>query len=221
MEKYSLSAMRSYCDEVTGSGKSLSIHWQGGGDDGWYSLLIDEKEIVALTGLQQQLLNYIADRLGYYSFDGGFSTDGTIIYDTEERAFIGTDDYSETEQDCCDCEILLTVPAAIYFDKLVLQFSSDTYGEYSAALNVVINNGPYPKMFDELRTDTEEKLLNAFDLIISNLDDFAGAWQEYEMVRSDFQVVGDHLRHTIDSMVYSKDIGESKSVFIAVDDDTI
>ena len=88
-----------WCNQQVDEGKELKFTWDGGNDSGYASLVLDDNEI-EVAGYSDILLDGIYEELDYGSWAGEFYASGEAIYNKEEQAFIGIDDYTELLVHC-------------------------------------------------------------------------------------------------------------------------
>lgn len=194
--------MLAHCDKLTSDGKELTITWEGGNDNGWLTLRLDDQEIQTLNETENQIIRFVEDFLGYGSFAGDFSTDGKVTYDRENKCFIGEDNYSETSADFHECNIELCIPEQIWFDSLALNLESD--GDLvNSSIELRIMNGPYPQAFESMQKDIERKISECFMEITDHLENFAGLWEDLTIRRASFQPKDGLLRYQIHSFTYN------------------
>jgi hypothetical protein len=215
MRNFDFNAMQAHCDELTKDGKELSVNWDGGGDSGWYTLMLDDQEILSLSSLEDDILEYIAWQLGYGSFAGAFSTEGSAIYDREAKCFTGTDYYSESDEAVLECSIEIDIPEGIWFDRLIIETESNGGHDYlHTQISLQIVNGPYPEDFNEISVDvarqTNEKLMQALE----HIENFAGVWDTFTIPRKEFEARDGVLRGRIKNLNYSFNLNEAKDICI-------
>jgi uncharacterized protein involved in tellurium resistance len=66
--------------------KEIRVTWEGGNDEGSFSLYVDDKDIDIDWNKKDgsyDLIDYIGDEIGYGSFAGDFNTNGEVVYDVE------------------------------------------------------------------------------------------------------------------------------------------
>jgi hypothetical protein len=219
METTEIKAMLSHCDELTRNGKRLSIIWSGGSDSGLFNLQSDGEVIETPTPIEQEIIQFIEYKMGYESFNGDFSTEGELAYDRDKKCFTGLDSYSETEENLLSCAIEIDIPDNIWFDDLLLSVVSEDDGErIHARLSLRILNGLHPADFDTIQGRIEMSIRDSFCELISDIDDFAGIWEEYTLPRAGFQLKDGMLRYTITSFSYSCYASEIREIKVSFND---
>lgn len=114
-----------WLDEQASQGKKLTIVWDGGNDSGWVHFQIDGEEYE--DEHTEHLVEAVHDELDYGSWAGDYSASGKAIYNSEEKAFIGVDDYRESESYAQDTQISVVVPKNLWFDTLNISVEMASY----------------------------------------------------------------------------------------------
>ena len=108
-----------WCDKQVAEGKKLEICWEGGGDSGWVYFQIDGKNVGEVNIPEiSTLVDRMYDELDYGSWAGEFSANGSAEYNPELKAFIGIDNYSESETSDFKKDIEIIIPKSLWFDAV-------------------------------------------------------------------------------------------------------
>ncbi|RWU08175.1 hypothetical protein [Pedobacter chitinilyticus] len=208
-------SMQQRCDELTASGAELSLTWQGGGDEGCFDLLLDEKPLEEQSELEQEIIHFMEEAIGYGSFAGEFYTEGKLVYNHITKCFGGTDNYSDSEGATRECQIAIHVPEHIWFEHLVINIRVE-YEDANPEVSIEprLRNGPLPPELDRLIAKWERYLRAKFATEIDQLEDFEFMAIELIAERSQFTVIGDILRFEIDAFDYSKSVSSEKELSI-------
>lgn len=100
----------------------VRIEWSGGHDSGGYELEYCEKKGDSFKSISpwdsdcpelekrmyNKIMPYFEDRLGYRSFAGDFSVEGTAIWDKEKQAFVG--ETNESIEEWTSREVFVEMP---------------------------------------------------------------------------------------------------------------
>lgn len=214
MKDFTTKQLLEWCDKHHAEGKTLSIHWDGGNDSGWVRFQIDGEECSEPEA--EALVDKMYSELDYGSWAGEFSASGQANWDPEEKAFLGTDYYSETDSTSADADIEVRVPKYIPFDEIRINTQNE---EANTTTEIMIINGfihPETQAVEEKLNQTLQlKFSEAIDKAIEEKDqEFDSAWGDYRLVRSDFKEDGDELVAKIELVQYSIHEGDEKNVEI-------
>lgn len=215
MEENKELLMQQHCDKLVEGGHELTITWEGGGDNGWFTMLLDSKEMEAMEEIDREIVYFVENQMGYGSFAGDFYTDGKLVYDPVIKAFIGTDNYSETESVVAKCRIELVVPEEIWFDRIDVLIDDGHSGHHaSVGLTLTVKNGPLPPGMHEWISRKELELSEKFEDVILGLEDYAGVYSELAVDRRDFTACKKGMRFLFEEMDYSQNNEEEREVYI-------
>lgn len=170
------------------------------GDSGWVDFLIDDVEPTGDDEANAELLRDMCySELDYGSWSGEYSASGEAVYDPKESAFIGTDYYSEDEQELCNKQITVTVPSNIWFDRLDITVQEE---EIKVQTNFVIRNGfnfPDKENIEEnLAEDLKDKFHEAVDEFIEeSSNEYRSMWEEISLPFTAFTDMGDGTRQAV------------------------
>lgn len=123
MHQRNYQAILEKCQKLTENGERLMVSWNGGGDEGFFELRLDDNMLEDDYGKEDSIIDLVEEHLGYGGFSGSFNVSGEVEYDREEYCFTGTDDYNESESATCGCDIKITVPEGLWFDSLAVDIS--------------------------------------------------------------------------------------------------
>lgn len=202
MKGSNLQLLLAHCDRLTADGQQLAVTWEGGGDEGWFCMRYNGMDVDRPDEIQQAIIDFVAEHVGYGSFAGEFSTDGLLDYDREQKSFIGQDRYAESISKEHECNIVLWVPEGIWFDRLSINVQNEGL-DISAVMVLEIKNGPHPDQFDAISDQLEQSVAKEFMDVIENIDDFEEIWQMTSIKHDQFSIEDGKLVHIIKSIMYS------------------
>jgi len=187
-----------WCDEQVAQGKELGIKWEGGGDSGWAYFTIDGQQVSdnAENDEIRQLTDLMYDHLDYGSWAGEFSASGEAIYNSTEKAFVGTDYYSEDENYDFEYPIKITVPESLWFNALEYNIEGETP---HIDVAFIVNNGfltdEHTKVAQEVKKQLEEQVEKAIQAYsqMEDTTEYRSIWQADRFERSSFKLVDDTL----------------------------
>ena len=218
------SSLIEWCDKQVAEGKTLSLHWEGGGDSGWVYMEIDDKEVTERDDAEDspvnQLINLMYDQLDYGSWAGEFSACGEATYDPEQKAFIGIDNYSEDNTEHYECDLQVRVPKALWFDRLEIEVQNEQ-ATISAFFH--IRNGFTTEEHDQWIADFEHDFADEVDKVITRFcsdpktAEYRNVWHTEEINRSDFKEEGDYLVYTIEELNINTESTEEKDICLELE----
>lgn len=195
-----------WCDEQTEQGLELKLCWEGGGDSGWCWFELDGEQCSEPEA--EWLIEKMYDVLDYGTWAGEFSTNGEAEYNPETKEFDGTDYYSieDTFIHKCKKPFAIKIPKTIYFDILHMECEGE---DYEFNINASVTNGFFTKeaetYFNKLESELNTWSSDVIAEIVQDLDDdseVTGAYQHYDLERTDFEEEGDFLVYTFDKFEY-------------------
>lgn len=211
-----------WCDQQVKEGKELAIGWEGGGDSGWCYFEIDGKQVP--DGKENDyirgLLDAMYNQLDYGSWAGEFSANGRAVYDPNQKAFVGTDYYSEDETEVYSCDIDVRVPKKLWFDRMEISLESD---DVDADAAFTVRNGflteEHNKFLEEFKEYFNEKVEEVVDKFIAddNTGDYRSIWQSWELERSEFSEDGEFLVYNIADINIGTCTTDDKDVFLELE----
>lgn len=187
MENKKLSVAE-WCDEQVKAGKEITLKWEGGGDSGWVYFEIDGEQVE--NEYTETLVNYCYDTLSYGSWAGEFDANGEATYDPKEKAFIGTDYYSETDVQERDPNIVLSIPKELWFDGLSIDIEDVDYevGEHNVDVKLIVQNGmvveDHETVAEEIKKQIVEKINNG---LMQQIGDEDEVFANITMLANDFE----------------------------------
>lgn len=213
-KKLTLKELLDWCDSHHAEGKELTILWDGGNDSGWVHFQIDGVDVDCPEA--DQLVDMMYDQLDYGSWAGDFYASGTAYWNHEEKAFFGTDNYTETAGTTGHADIKVSVPKYIHFDDIEIDTSDE---EVNTSVVFRVRNGFIHPEISSLQTALETSLQKEFEAAIDksckeNGEEFDSAYANYVLERIDFKEEGDYLVATIKEVWYSITCGEDKDIEI-------
>jgi hypothetical protein len=201
-------------------GKEVKITWEGGNDEGSFYLYVDEKEVSVDWNKRDgsyDLIDYVAEEIGYGSFAGDFSSNGEVVYDVEKKAFIGNDSYEEQQEFTYKFRkpLILTIPKDLWFDTIEVDMSGYD-DDIDASVRLSITNGPVVQEHMDFESNSTKALRKIADQLFDDLDEVRDLWMsEPPFKREDLSVDKDgNPYHAVTSLIYSKYVGEDKEIVI-------
>jgi hypothetical protein len=208
-----------WCDEQVAQGKKLSMAWEGGGDSGWVYFKIDEEQVSdsAETDEISQLTDLMYDQLDYGSWAGEFSASGEAIYNSEEKAFVGTDYYSEDETYPYECSLQIRVPKRLWFDSIEYNFEQE---DPVIDIAFIVRNGfltdEHTQVAEQVKVslnDQVQKAINDYSSLPESTP-YENIWQNDRINRSEFVEDGDYLVATIDELSIGTRSETEKDIYL-------
>lgn len=215
-----------YLDAMVAEGKEVSMGWEGGGDSGWCWFEIDGEQVSdsAQNSHIRSLLDHMYDELDYGSWAGEFSASGKAIYDSEEKAFVGTDHYSEDDTIHYDCKLEIRIPKSLWFDRMEIQIQEED-ADVDSVFHV--RNGFLTEEHDEFI----EKFNNSFHkdvwAVIERFmndpqqNEYRSMWESYNLNRSEFTEQGDFMVYTIEELGIGSTSDEEKEIYLELENITV
>jgi hypothetical protein len=216
--------LRQWLDALEAEGKEVKVTWEGGNDDGSFSVYVDDKEIdIEHKSMGGLLVDVVADEIAYGSFAGDYSTNGELFYSKGELT--GIDYYSSSESACLELRkkdyIRIEVPEYLWFDTLSI--NTEGYHEddgIELTVNFNITNGP---VVDE-HTTLEETLSEMLEKTISERLDHVKEQVNYVSNDWNFrfdegEIIDGKRVFFIKEIDYNYEDGEDKDICIEITDD--
>jgi len=214
-----------WCNKQVADGHELSIHWEGGGDSGWAHFQIDGESV------DNEYTEYLVDRmyevLDYGSWAGEFSAQGEAVYNKEEQAFVGIDDYSEDETMSHECNIVIQVPKDLWYDNLSISIEGDDGDTTRIDARFNVKNGFLSDKHIVFISGLEDKMEQEVDAVIEdfvqNSDrDYRSIWETINLEPKDGVVKGDFLEYTIEELNIGTTSSDEKDIYLEVtEEDTL
>lgn len=205
-----------WCNQQVDKGKELKFTWEGGGDSGWASLVLNGKEVS--NDYSNQLLDGIYEELDYGSWAGEFFSSGEAIYNKEDQSFTGIDDYQEEESFPNYCDIVLRIPDKLWYDSIEVRIESDGEEIHDDAVSVrfVIKNGFISDEHGYYAEALEKQILGEVrqevDKFINDGGEFRSVWQTIVLERKDSEQVPDYIQHKIDCIMIGTMTNDEKYI---------
>jgi hypothetical protein len=201
-------------------GKEVKITWEGGNDEGSFSLYVDEKEVSVDWNKRDgsyDLIDYVAEEIGYGSFAGDFSSNGEVIYDIEKGAFIGNDYYEEQQEFTYKFRkpLIFTIPKDLWFDTIEVDMSGYD-DDIDASVRLSITNGPVVQEHIDFESKSVKALREIPKQLFEDVDEVRDLWiSESPVKREDLSVDEDgNSYHAITELIYSKYVEDDKEINI-------
>jgi len=207
--------------------KEVKVCWDGGNDSGNADLYVDG-EVRPWEGraeMEEDVIDLVLDDLGYGGFAGDFSTEGEVIFDVKKKAFIGQDNYCQSESTHIsfpDKELKIPilrveVPKDLWFDELNLA----TQHEDITDVEIIVKNGPVVELHGETEEAIKDYLDGWFNEHLYNKirEDIDGMWNEFSFEYSDFILdQKKEVRYVeITGLHYSYRESDNKDVYIEIE----
>jgi hypothetical protein len=200
--------------------KEIRVTWEGGNDEGSFSLYIDDKDTDIDWNKKDgtyDLVDYIGDEIGYGSFAGDFNTNGEVVYDVEKKAFIGNDSYEEQQEFTYKFRkpLILTIPKDLWFDTIEVDMSGYD-DDIDASVRLSITNGPVVQEHIDFESKSAKALREIANQLFDDLDEVRDLWMgEAPVKREDLSVDKDgNPYHAVTSLIYSKYVEDDKEINI-------
>jgi hypothetical protein len=208
-----------WCDDQVAQGKELKLAWEGGGDSGWVYFKIDDEQVSdsAENDEISNLIDRMYDQLDYGSWAGEFHANGEAAYNANEKAFVGTDYYSEDETIMHECNIKITVPKSLWFDAIEYNIEQD---EPMIDVAFVIRNGfltdEHARVAEQIKECLEEQVQEAIADYQKQPDstEYRNVWQNERFERNQFKEEGDNLVVIIDQLAIGTYTSDDKDVYL-------
>lgn len=207
-------AMANHCDKLTQNGEELAITWDGGGDSGYFEMLLDGKPIEHTGTIENEVIQLVADHIGYGSFDGDFSASGKVKYDRENKCFEGTDRYLTSEQETHACEIPVIVPGDVWFDRLDIRVEENEQDELFVTAAFFMVNGPCTDEHHRCERIIEEQLAELIGDEIIHIDPYHGITELFQIEFREFSQTGDQVVHVLKEFEYQYEDTITKHIHI-------
>lgn len=209
-----------WCKKKHEEGRTLNMHWDGGGDSGWVDFQIDGDT----TEEDQLFIDFLRDKcyneLDYGSWAGEFSASGDAEFDPEQNAFVGTDYYSEDDTTTVNCELKIEIPADVWFDSVEIMIQDE---EVEVSVDLVVRNGFKTQAHDTVQKSLEVSIKNQVQEIINdyvendNRQEFRSMWEEINLSKSDFTLDGNVMKAVLTEISLGTWENEEKDIFINLD----
>ena len=205
-----------WCNQQVDEGKELKFTWEGGGDSGWAEFKVDDEDFS--NEFSDKLLDGIYEELDYGSWAGEFHSSGEAIYNKEEQAFVGIDDYSEDETVGHDCEIVVDVPNKLWYDSINIRIEVNYDDSPDIRVDFVVKNGFLTQEHRETADLLAEELstkVNAEVVKFSERYEFRSIWEQFVINRSEgVETTPGFVKHEIISINMGTTSSEEKSIYL-------
>ena len=212
---------KKYLDLLLSVGaKEIKVTWEGGNDEGSFSLFVDDKEVTIDYNKKDgtyELVDFIADEIGYGSFAGDYNANGEVTYNAQQGAFIGTDDCEMLEDYTYKFKKPLVFPILkeLWFDSVIVDISG--YSEdMDISVRLSISNGPVFQEHIDFESNAKKAIEKEVDhQIFNDIDEVRDVWFEQEYGRDTLGVDKDgNFLLAIPEVSYNKYVGEVKAIII-------
>ena len=212
---------KKYLDLLLSVGaKEIKVTWEGGNDEGSFYLHIDGKDTdIDYTRKDgtYELIDYIADEIGYGSFAGDYNANGEVIYDVEMGAFVGYDD-CEMLQDYTykfKKPLVFSILKELWFDSVLVDISG--YSEdMDISVRLSISNGPVFQEHMDFESNAVKIIEKEVDhQIFNDIDEVRDVWFSQEYGRDNLSVdIDGNFLLALTEVSYNKYVGEVKDIII-------
>ena len=208
-----------WCDKQVAEGKELGIGWEGGGDSGWCWFTIDGEKVSDSEENDEitQLLDLMYDELDYGSWAGEFFADGEATYSSEEKAFVGTDYYSEDETVNYKCDIKIRIPKHLWFDRMEISVQNED-ADVDAVFH--LRNGFLTSAHDAFLEHFKEEFHHEVYQVIERFrndrdqNEYRSMWENYDLTRSEFTEEGDFLVYELEELGIGSTTSDEKDIYL-------
>jgi len=208
-----------WCDDQVASGHKLALAWDGGGDNGWCFFKIDDEQVTdeAETDEIRELTHQMYDCLDYGSWAGEFTANGEAVYDSDKKAFVGIDYYSEDNEKDQKCEIKITVPKSLWFNFIEYNMEDENP---TIQVVFVIRNGflteKHKEIAEQVKTQIDNVVQDEIEKFINDDDNegYRSVWQNEQIARSEFKEEGDNLVYIIEQLSIGTTVSNDKIIFL-------
>lgn len=211
---------KAYLKELLARGaKEIKITWEGGNDEGSFNLYVDDEHINVDWNKKDgayQLVDFIAEEIDYGSFAGDFFVNGEVVYDVEQRAFVGTDDCETVVDSVYKFKEPLVLPILkdLWFDSVSVELSGYEE-EVDASVRLSVVNGPVVEEHVNFETNAVKVLENKVSQVFLDVDEVRDVWIGKDFSKDDLDVDEEgNFLVVIKEINYNKYEGEFKEVTI-------
>ena len=209
-------SLRQQLDALAAQGKEIKVTWEGGNDSGGYSLFIDGAEAnydaEANYGdvAYDEIVDFISDTMDYGSWAGDFSADGSVVYNSDEGAFIGEGKEVESYSGCLeDISIEIRLPKALNFDSFeIITEGTHCWDELSTDCKFIISNGPVFPEHIQIEHDMNNYVMESITHILETDkackdEEIGWVYNDWFISREKFKEDGNELVYVIDNIDFS------------------
>lgn len=217
------SDVRKYLDKLVKNGaKEIKVTWEGGNDDGCYNLFVDRDDIDFYDSKRnaeaRELIDLIANKVGYGSFAGDFTASGELVYDVSTSDFVGEDSYEESVDYKYKFKepLKVVIPKNLWFDIIDIEINGDPE-DLEVAVQLSIMNGPVVTEHTEFESNAEAYLRGEIGYILDTQIEAERVYYRGSFKADEISVNKDGKKEIlIKEMNYSKYEGDSKSLRIHI-----
>jgi hypothetical protein len=174
----------------------ITVSWNGGNDDGYVyvsraGVRLDPDEYYTEDGVWSNVVSLVENFIGYGSFAGDFCCDGEVTFVPVKKAFIGHDNFEESEYHSIDLNpedgfapIKISVPEDLWFESINIELNDDDLFGVDFTIE-----GPVHDMHrivaDKIEADLNDKYQEILKICYSNHKDEVSAAYESHSYRFD------------------------------------
>lgn len=210
-----------WCKDQVAQGHELKICWEGGGDSGWCYFEIDGESV------DNEYTTYLVDcmynELDYGSWAGEFTATGTAIFDAQENAFVGIDDYQEDDRLSYDCDISFKVPNNLWYDRIHYRIECSADETPTIEVNFGIANGFLTEEHREIEKVLEDILHDEIPVLIEKFisegKEFRDIWESDMFLKTNGEDKGAYTEFKITEIGMGTYTSHEKDIFLYIDED--
>lgn len=211
-----------WLNQLHEDGNEIKLLWDGGSDSGWVYFEVDGESVD--NEYSRALVDAMDDVLDYGSWAGEFNANGEAIYDSETKAFTGTDYYSEDDHDTLDANIVIQVPKELWFETLHIECECNYDDSPETSVRFIVKNGFLTDAHQEFCTNLEETLKEEFNDIFNDYnknDNFRGCSDSWILEKHEAEEEDGLFVFTINKVEVQTMSTEDKSICFELIDEIV
>ena len=219
-------SLRQKLDDLASQGKEIKVTWEGGNDSGGYNLFIDGDEVNYGDEVFYEIVDVISDTIDYGSWSGDYFADGSVVYNSDEGAFIGEGKDTESEGGMIgEIAIEVRVPKILNFDSVeILTEGTLCWDELNSTCRLAVSNGPVFQEHAEAQEDLRDRIIESVIHILETHpeckdEEIGYVYNEWSIRRDLFKEDGDDLVYIIDEIQFSYNNTKYQSYHISINDE--
>jgi hypothetical protein len=211
---------------MAAEGKEIKVTWEGGNDSGGYSLFVDGADDYGDDLDYYEIIEIISDEIDYGGWSGAFSADGSVVYDSDEGAFIGEGKETESHSGCLEgVSIEIRLPKALNFDSFeIITEGTHCWEDLSTDCRFIISNGPVFPKHVQIENDMNNYVMESITHILETDEackDEEIGWvsNDWFISREEFEEDGDELVYVIDNIDFNYNNTKYQSHHITINEE--
>ena len=212
-----------WCKEQAETGNELALNWEGGGDSGWAYFTINGEEVD--NEYTSYLVDQIYKELDYGSWAGEFNAGGQAIFNSEENAFIGTDEYTEDTRKSVECEILIKVPKELWHNILSVDLDGNQDEETKVEVTFGVTNGFLTDAHHDFEQAISAEIQHEVDLVIDNFidggEDYRGVWDNILFQKSDGVEKDNFIEYKISAIDVQTSNSQERGIYLEITEEDV